>query len=121
MENVVESICEDLIHGDMLEREAAKEKIFALSSFQERQEVLESVTKDIGIKLPENLGNELHECYRKEYVEQFAIPAFEGGFNRKREVILKQIARMGMNELKEQVQKCLQSSQNKDEKIACLK
>ncbi|MFQ6042888.1 MAG: hypothetical protein ACE5PV_18675, partial [Candidatus Poribacteria bacterium] len=124
MENIVESICKSLIDGDMLEREEAKGKFFKLSSFQERQEILESVTEDIGIRLPEDMGNELldttYKCYSKEYVEQFAIPAFEGGFNRKRQVILKQVARMSMNKLKEQVQKCLQDSQNKDEKIACL-
>jgi len=124
MENIVESICKSLIDGDMLEREEAKGKFFKLSSFQERQEILESVTEYIGIRLPENDGNELldttYNFCCKEYVEQFAIPAFEGGFNRKRQVILKQAARLGMNKLKEQVQKCLQDSQNKDEKIACL-
>jgi len=124
MENAVESICKSLISYDMFERQEAQEKFLKLLSFQERQKVLESVAEDIGIRLPEYKENELldntHECYRKEYVEQFAIPAFEGCFNRKRQVILKQVARLGMNELKEQVQKCLQGSQNKDEKIACL-
>ncbi|MBC8232141.1 restriction endonuclease [bacterium] len=124
MENVVENIYEPLIHGDMFEREEAKGKFFRLSSFQDTLRILESVTKDVGIRLPEAEGNDLldktYECYPKEYVEQFAISAFEGCFDRKRGVVLKQVTRKSMNELKEQVRKCLQGSQNKDEKIACL-